>query len=123
MKSNRLLRVGEEVKKELAELLNFKLEEYRGKFITVTEARVSRDLGYADVWVMILADKETQIANVTQLNNDSWKLRKEIAAKIYLRHIPELRFHLDSTLENAEKIDDLLRKSGVKFGGEEKIES
>jgi ribosome-binding factor A len=122
MKSNRLLRVGEEIKKELATLLNFKIEEYRGKFLTITEARISRDLHYADVWVMVMADMPTQIANISQLNADAWRFRKEIAGKLYMRHIPELRFHLDSTLDNAHKIDGLLRSSGLTLDGKQEIE-
>jgi len=122
MKSNRLLRVGEEIKKELATLLNFKVEEYRGKFLTITEARISKDMHYADVWVMVMADMATQVANINQLNADSWKFRKEIAGKLYMRHIPELRFHLDSTLDNAQKIDGLLRSSGLELDGKQEIE-
>ncbi len=122
MKSNRLLRVGEEIKKELAELLNYHLEEYRGKFLTISEARVSKDLNYADVWVMVMGDMAAQAANIDRLNRDSWRLRKNIAGKLYLRHIPELRFHLDTTLDYAEKIDDLLRRSGVNLDGDTSIE-
>lgn len=116
------MRVGEEIKKELATLLNFKIEEYRGKFLTVTEARISRDLHYADVWVMVMADFATQVANINQLNIDAWRFRKEIAGKIYLRHIPELRFHLDTTLDNADKIDNLLRQSGLTLDGKVDVE-
>ncbi len=122
MKSNRLLRVGEEIKKELATLLSFKDEEYRGKFLTVTEARISKDLHYADVWVMVMADSATQVANLKQLNSDAWRFRKEIAGKLYMRHIPQLRFHLDSTLDNAEKIDGLLRSTGMTLDGKQEIE-
>ena len=117
-----MLRVGEEIKKELATLLNFKVEEYRGKFLTITEARISKDMHYADVWVMVMADMATQVANINQLNADSWKFRKEIAGKLYMRHIPELRFHLDSTLDNAQKIDGLLRSSGLELDGKQEIE-
>jgi len=122
MKSNRQLRVGEEIKKELATLLNFKFEEYRGKFLTVTEARVTSDMHYADVWVMVLADHDTQVANIKQLNADAWRFRKDVAGKMSMRYMPELRFHLDSTLDKAEKIDNLLKSSGLSLDGKPEIE-
>jgi len=113
MKSNRLLRVGSELKRELAQILTSEMEEYRGKFITVTEVRLSKDLAYADVWVSVMGDKPIKDKIMQRLAADAWYLRKALAGKIYLRHLPELRFFLDNTLDYAEKIDRLLQDSGV----------
>ena len=108
MKSNRLLRVGEEMLKELSQILNFEFEEYRQKFITVTEVRVTKDLQFADVWVSIMAEEKIQKKLIGQLITDAYRFRKALAGRIYLRHLPELRFNLDRTLDEAAKIDHVL---------------
>lgn len=111
MKDNRLLRVGEELKKELSLLLNLRFEDYARRLLTVTEVRVSKDLQYADVWVSMMGDAAAKKEMMGRLAADSYRFRMGLAGRIYLRHLPELRFHLDSTLDYADKIDSLLAKS------------
>jgi len=115
LKSNRLLRVGEEIRKELALILSYKVSEFRGHILTVTEVRVSKDLQFADAWVSILGDVALQKKLFGVLVTDAYKFRMALAGQVYIRHLPELRFHLDRTLEEADKIDTLLRGSGVDF--------
>jgi ribosome-binding factor A len=113
LKTNRLLRVGEEIKKELSKIINFEISEYSRRFLTVTEVRVTKDLQYAEVWVSVMGDLQQQTATVSRLQSDVKRLRKALAGRVYLRQLPELRFNLDQTLEYANRIDHLLRESGI----------
>ena len=97
-------------------MLNFELEQYRGRFITVTEVRVSKDIHYADAWVSIMGEKQVRLDTLAELTQDAGPLRKNLAHRVYLRHIPELRFFLDETLDESDKIEGLLKSSGVVFG-------
>ncbi len=83
---------------------------FNGKFITVTEVRVTPDLGVAKVFLSILASKDTA-ADLKLINQHNWKVRKLLAEKLgkSLRIIPELLFKIDDSLDIAEEIDRLLK--------------
>ncbi len=120
MNPNRMLRVGEELKKELARILTGESDEHRKQFFTVTEVRVTKDLRYADVWVSVMGDDGHQKAAMVRLLADSFRLRKALAGRVYLRRMPELRFHHDATLEYADPLARLLIEGGILLGtGEE----
>lgn len=122
VKPNRLLRVGELMKRELGMLVGPLSDEYRSRMVTVTEVRLSRDLRYADVWVSLPGDEAGRTATVRQLSTDAWRIRKQLAGRVYLRHLPELRFALDETLDRTARIDDILRESGVLTADEAKAD-
>jgi len=108
MKPFRSRRVGELIKRELAQHLNSAAIGDSNSFITVTEVCTSPDMRYADVWVSIYGEKQRRSDALKKLQENAWKLRHEMAKRIYLRRMPELRFRLDETLDRAEKINNIL---------------
>ncbi len=109
-KSQRCLRVGEEVRHVLARVFqqdDFKTRELMGKSITVSEVQVSADFSHASVFVMPLAGADKDHI-VSLLNTESPLFRKALSQNLKLRTVPKLRFHLDETFENFQKINDLL---------------
>ena len=77
--------------------------------ITVTQVRVSPDLGIAKVYLSIFAvdDKE---AVVQVIRDRAWEVRKHIAKeRNELRVAPDLHFYIDDSLDQIERIDDLLK--------------
>ncbi len=113
----RQLRVGEQIRHLLAEVLT------RGFFrdpdlsepskITITAVEVSPDLKYATAWVMPLgginADKI-----LPALNRAAGYFRSEVAQKINLRYTPRINFVLDTSFDYADKIEGLLRRNEVR---------
>lgn len=110
--STRQLKVGRELQKALAEMIRSKgMAAFGGALVTVSEVRVSPDLSVAKVFVSIFPSaRQEAVMGILEENNKA--LRGElghIVAK-QLRIVPELIFYLDTTLDYAEHIDELLKK-------------
>ncbi len=113
--SQRQLRVGEVLRHALAELLarvEIDDPELSGTSVTVTEVRPSPDLKHAAVFVAPLGgirQKEIQ----TALNRHTRFLRGEVARRVSLKFMPDLRFMLDTSFDESGKIDAILRSPDV----------
>jgi ribosome-binding factor A len=109
--SQRQLRVGEELRHTLVEILrrgHFRDPDLRDVNVTVSEVRASPDLKNATAFVMPLGNKDTGKI-VTALNRAASYLRGELAREIELRNVPALTFMADTSLDYAEHIDALLK--------------
>ena len=114
--SVRQLRVGEELRHVLAEVLGrgeLRDPNLRGRAITVTEVRVSPDLKRAIAFVTPLGDESTDSGVLMALGRASSYLQGEIGRRIRLKFTPRLSFEFDDRFEYASKIDNLLREPGV----------
>jgi ribosome-binding factor A len=113
--SQRQLRVGEEIRHLLAELLergNMRDPELREVSITVTSVDVSPDLRNATAFVMPLGGKDTARLLAALRRAAPW-FRARVSEKAGLRSAPDIRFQLDTTFDEAERIDTLLRRPDV----------
>ncbi len=110
--STRQLKVAREIQRDMAEILRSKgMAAFGGAMVTVSEVRVSPDLSIAKTYVSIFPS--TKAEEVMKILNDNLKsLRGELGRKVgaQLRIVPEIDFYLDSTLDYAEHIDELLKK-------------
>jgi len=111
--TNRSVRVNELIKRELATILCSPNERYARHFLTVTSVQTSRDLRYADVWISVYGDVSQKRDVVKQVQDSARHLRFQLTQRLKLRRVPELRFDLDETLDNAERIDTILRNEGL----------
>jgi ribosome-binding factor A len=113
--SQRQLRVGQEIKRIIASVLErgeVRSSELQSAFVTITEVRVSPDLKYATAYVMTLNGKN--LGQVLEaLNAESWIFKKQIGAKLQLRYTPELTFRVDDTFAEVDRIEKLLRNPKV----------
>jgi ribosome-binding factor A len=112
MESVRQQKVNKLLAKELAELFRSEARAmFGGAFITVTQVRVSPDLGSAKVYLSIMAAKDRDaIFKLVQTQYHSIRRRLGIAVGKQLRVVPELHFYIDDSLDYAMKIEELLRK-------------
>ena len=111
----RQLRVGEEIRHLLAELLergNMRDPDLRDATITVTSVDVSPDLRNAIAFVMPLGGKDTDRLLAALRRAAPW-FRARVSEKAGLRSAPEIRFQLDRTFDEADKIGALLRRPDV----------
>lgn len=110
--STRQLKVAREIQKDLAEIIRAKgMAAFDGAMVTVSEVRISPDLSVAKVYVSIFpSDKQEAVMALIEENGRA--LRGELGRKVgkQLRIVPELAFFLDTTLDYAEHIDELLKK-------------
>ncbi len=108
--SQRQLRVGEEVRHVLANVLErgeIRDPDVAGKVITVTEVSVSPDLRNASVYVIEMGGGDVK-ALLSGLKRVGSYFRHEMAQKMTLRTVPTLHFHPDTSFDRASRIDALL---------------
>jgi ribosome-binding factor A len=113
--SQRQLRVGELVRHAVTELLSrggLPDDVLARVFITVPEVRMSPDLKLATVYVT-LHDRRDEKAVLKALDANRKHLRQEIAQRVNLKFAPDIRFRMDDRLEEASRIDALLRSPQV----------
>lgn len=113
--SQRQLRVGEELRHALVEILrdnHARDPELREANVTVTEVRVSPDLSNATAFVMPLGGANSN-RTVAALNRASAFFRTQLAQAVQLRHAPRITFAIDTSFSYGARIDDLLRDPAV----------
>ncbi len=80
--------------------------------ITVPEVRMSADLRLATVYIMPLGGKDEE-AVIGALDNNKRYMRGEIARRVNLKFVPEIRFRIDERFDEAERIEKILRTPEV----------
>jgi ribosome-binding factor A len=120
--TQRMLRVGEMIRHELASVLarnEIHDEVLTATVVTIPEVRMSTDLKLATVYVMPLGGKNIE-AVIEALNSHKKYIRSLIAKAINLKFAPEVRFRHDETFDEAMKIDRLLDAARVRQDLEKK---
>ena len=113
---SRTQRIGDQMQRELAELIQREIKDPRLGMTTVNDVKVSKDLSYADVYVTVLntANIEDETAaeeSIEVLRHAAGFLRAELSHRIKLRVMPQLRFHYDRTLVQGRRISSLIDRA------------
>jgi len=111
MDERRTLRVSEAVREELSEIIGFETEDPRLLAVEVIEANVSPDGRHATIKVVIRGTEREQKQSMTALEHARHFLRHELAARLSLRHVPELHFDQDRNPDVESRIDFLLKRA------------
>jgi ribosome-binding factor A len=104
----RVGRVGEQIKKELSQLIQSELKDPRIGFITVTGVELTNDLSQARVFLSVLGTDEQKEETLKALARGTGFLRSELGKRIRFRHTPELLFKFDNSIEYGSRIESLL---------------
>lgn len=104
--TRRVERLNEQVKREISDILRTEVRDPRVGLVTVTEARVAPDLSFARIYVRPLGGEEEEM--FAGLEKATPYIRHELAQRLSVRHVPELRFEPDHALEHALHIEKLL---------------
>jgi ribosome-binding factor A len=108
--SLRPTRVGEQMKKELGEIIGRKIQDPRIGFVTVTDVEVTGDLQQAKVFISVLGDDEQKENTLKGLAKAKGFIRSEIGQRIRLRKTPEISFEFDESINYGNRIDTLLHE-------------
>jgi len=108
--SHRANRVGEQMKKELSDIIGRKIKDPRIGFVTVTDVQVSGDLQQAKVFISVLGDEEQKENTLKGLAKAKGFIRTEIGHRIRLRKTPEIFFEWDESMEYGNRINSLLHQ-------------
>lgn len=108
---SRTLRVGEQIHRELAELIRLELKDPGLGMVTLGEVEVSRDLAYAKVYFTVLGDEAARAASEAALRRAAGFLRRALGKRMRLRIVPELRFVHDDSQARGARIDALIEQA------------
>lgn len=102
-------RIASNIVKEISYILAYEVKDNDIKFVTVTDCKLTTDLSYAKIYVTVLDDSKKE-TTLKALKEASGFIRKELAERIDIRHVPELEFVYDESIEYGKKIEDLIEK-------------
>lgn len=111
MEATRQNRIARLLQKELSLIFQAQTRAMHGVMVSVTNCKISPDLSICTAYLSIFpSDKGQEI--ITNVNNNASQIRYELGTRVrkQLRIIPELRFHIDDSLDYIERIDELLKQ-------------
>lgn len=105
---NRTHRVGDQILREISNLLLTKLKDPRLQGATVTDVSMSKDLRHAYVYYSIFGEDEKKKQAHEGFESAKGFIRREIAERLQLRYVPDIQFRYDESLEYGQKMERLL---------------
>ncbi len=107
--NERHLRVAEEIRREVSFIITEDVKDPRLGMISITDVEVSGDLSFAKIYFSMLGDEKQKETNLQALDRAKGFIRSELAKRIRVRHVPEISFHFDPSLEQGARISALLK--------------
>jgi len=118
--SKRTQQVGDEIQRILSETIQYELRDPRVGFATVMNVEMSADLQHAKVFISVMAEPAEQKESMAALERAKGFLRRAVAQGLrHMRSVPELHFHLDTSLAYTQRIDELLHEIKQEDKGEQ----
>lgn len=105
-------RVAAQLRRELGQLVHDAVREHALPSVSVSDVEITRDLAHAKVFVTALQAERSAEA-VKGLKEHAKEIRFKLAHLVKMRHVPELHFHYDDSVDRGEKIEKLLRATGT----------
>lgn len=119
MAGNRIDKISEEVKREVSRIIQTDVKDPRlPMMVSVTAAKVTKDLKYATIYVSVLGDDAQKENAILALKSASGFIRHELGQNVQLRVLPELVFKLDDSIEHGFYISKLIDEQLHKKSGE-----
>lgn len=109
MESYRTDRVSKEIRKILSATISLLGKELGGGLISLTKVTISKDLSIARIYISAFGTKATPLEIINYLNENKAYFRSEVASKLRMRAIPDLKFFLDDTLDEIEHIQKIIK--------------
>ena len=111
MKSIKLERVENQIRKEISNILQFQIKNSKFGFVTVTDVVVTSDYSFANVYVSFLNTKDIKANDrLLELNRVKGVVKSELAKKLKIRKTPEIIFKLDDSIDQGYRIDEILEQ-------------
>jgi ribosome-binding factor A len=103
-------KVGDQILKEIADLLVRRVNDPRVSGVTLTGIHLSNDLRHSRVYYSLIGDRED--IRKTQAGLDSAKgfIKREIGHRMDIKYIPDIVFEHDPTLEKGDDLERLFQK-------------
>ena len=111
MEDSRIKRINSEIQKVINETINHKLKDPRvskDAIISVTSVDTAKDLSITKVYISIF-NVEDEKEVMQGIESATGFIKNELAAKLDLRHTPDIKFIKDEGAKQADKIDRILK--------------
>jgi ribosome-binding factor A len=111
--ARRMQRLNDQIRDELAYLLAHETRDPRiSGVISITGVETARDLTVSHIYVSVLGTEDEAREVVNHIRRAASFFRRELAARMNLRHTPELDFLLDRSIAEGARIEELLKEVG-----------
>ena len=107
----RTRRVGEQIQREVAGILQEEFKDPRLGMISVSGVEVSRDLAHAKIYISVLGREEDVSETIKVLNKAAGFIRHQLGQRMRLRSVPQLRFLYDGSLAEGARMDALIAEA------------
>lgn len=107
--SIKIERIASSMMKEISYILATEIKDKDIKFVTITDVQVTNDLSFAKVYFTTL-NEEFRKETLQALKSASGFIRRELADRMDIRHIPELEFIYDDSIAYGNKIENIIEK-------------
>ncbi|MBI7256849.1 30S ribosome-binding factor RbfA [Pseudomonas aeruginosa] len=115
---SRTQRIGDQMQRELAQLIQREIKDPRLGLVTITGVEVSRDVAHAKVFITVMGqDDAGKIAlNMEILNDAAGYLRMLLGKSMKLRSVPQLNFHYDESIRRGAELSALIERAVAEDG-------
>lgn len=107
--SHRIDKIENLIKEEVSLIFLRKLQDPAFGFLTITNVKISPDLKIAKIYISVL-EREKRESVLQKVNDINGFIRSELASRIRIKFVPELKFFIDDTLDYVEKIEGLIKQ-------------
>lgn len=108
---SRASRLGDQIQRDLAELIRTELRDPRVGLITVTGVDVSRDLSHAKIFVSSVEGEAALLDSLRALRHAAGFLRSQLAHGMRTRTVPELHFEVDRSVDRGVRLSQLIDRA------------
>jgi ribosome-binding factor A len=105
---SRPARVADQIRQELAELIAREVHDPGIGFLTITQVRMTPDLQNARVYYTVIGDEKARKGSARALERATPFLRRQVGKRLRLRHVPELQFFYDESIERQDRIERIM---------------
>ena len=103
-------RVAGQLRRDLARLIQKEVKDPEVGFVSLSDVEVTRDLSHAKVFITVFEPEKAK-ESLNALRRAATFLRSRLAQELRLRHVPELHFVHDDSVEKGSHIDELISKA------------
>ena len=110
---SRTQRIGDQMQRELAQLIRREVKDPRVGLVTITAVDVSRDVGHAKIFITVMGVEGAEDISQTLkvLNSAAGFLRMQLAKEMKLRSVPQLHFHYDESVSRGAHLSALIERA------------
>ncbi|AYC31653.1 30S ribosome-binding factor RbfA [Pseudomonas cavernae] len=110
---SRTQRIGDQMQRELSQLIRREVKDPRVGLVTITAVEVSRDVGHAKIFITVMGQEgdEAIAQNLKALNDAAGFLRMQLGRAMKLRSVPQLHFHYDESVIRGTHLSALIDRA------------